>query len=104
MRSVPEIFKAVIAAGAYDTTATGWSDETSPHMCFALRIALNNGHISRAEEVEAYQEIQKYLDGFSFLRSMLSANKLPNDGVDRLGVYMDWDNRPPCKGWEEIHG
>lgn len=100
MRSIQDIFNAVIEAGLYshDTNQTvmvnGRWFTVDNCMCFSVASAINAKLISEDEGRLAYKEIDGYIGCYSFLRSALMVNTLPHDFHSRLAIYRDWANRP----------
>ena len=96
MRTIQEIFDAVIDGGYYANEFT--PEEVSGHMCVALTYANAADRITEAERHLALDEIQEYLQGAIFLSTVLSIRDLPYEHEDRLAIYRDWVNRPQLKG------
>lgn len=99
MRTVQQIFKAVVKNGKYTNNYTG---RNSPYMCTALLFAYSEKIITRAEYLKAKKEIHKYLrhlnryQGFWFdsLEDVLMENNIPSEFEDRKQIYLNWSKRP----------
>lgn len=92
MRTIQEIFDAVITAGYYGPRIHNISN--TPYMCHALVWAVEDGSITEAEKTWALEQIHEYLHGFATLFGALIANKLPNFESDRWYIYQHWSTRP----------
>lgn len=99
MRTVQQIFKAVIKNGIYDNVHTRYY---SPYMCIALFSAERGKIITRAEHLKAKKEIHKYLrhlnhyqgSRYDCLEFALMKNNIPCEFEDREQIYLNWSKRP----------
>lgn len=99
MRTLQEIFAAVIAAGHYLETYT--PSVSSPFMCNALSSAVYNGTITGAEERKALRSIEQYIVGVlgaayssqSLVCALINV-RYTTTFKDRLAIYQNWGKRP----------
>lgn len=100
MRTIQEIFDAVIAAGLY-------SMDHDEYMCPALKRACNCSIVTLDERDNAIGAIRVYIAdelgsrSISLAAALDDAGLLVLDGRDTsywfgvcLSIYQDWDNRP----------
>lgn len=102
MRTTDEVLKVVAESEFYTIDRFNRNENASLYMCFALSNAAINGLITNEEQTQAYNEVQEYLGGFAFMRTVLKMNGLPFEGEDRKRLYQKWDDRPTVLGASEI--
>lgn len=88
MRTIQEIFNAVIDNGYYEDS------EVKQFMCISLNAACKAGVITYEECYEATDLINDYIGEWFFLEFALFNNGLPYDFESRLAIYRDWASRP----------
>lgn len=98
MRTVQQIFDAVIAAGHY--TETYVPSVSSEFMCLAINNAEYSGTITEAEERKALRSIEQYVyvvlgagRGSTLLGALLNNGEL-TEFKDRVAIYQNWAKRP----------
>lgn len=97
MRSIQEIFNAVIESGYY--TEEKVQTFYSASMCLSLIFAKDREVITPEEKTRAQKEIDVYMQTSPslFLVDNLKSSNLPYDFSSRLAIYLDWGNRPELR-------
>ena len=105
MKSIHEIFNAVIEGGHYGGPYPSIEGRLRErYMCFALQRASDKELITYEEAQFAASCIEEYLSCLLpdrrhvlTLMSALRDNGLPYSQEDLLAIYQDWENRPKAK-------
>ena len=99
MRTVQQIFKAVIKNGNYQHC---FGKLEAPYMCTAMVYAEWENIITLEERLKAEKAIDKYLRHLNYYRgtrfialdAALEENKIPAAFEDRKQIYLNWSKRP----------
>ena len=100
MRTIQQIFDAVIFSGVYKD---GFVEGCSQYMCHALDIAEAEATITAAECKKAHRSIELYLidPKRTPLESALMLNDKPFDFMARRDIYLNWAKRPKLR--KDVH-